>query len=573
MRRIMICGLVLLIGICCATGCGGAGHGEAGAAAAEAGGAGHGEAGAAAAEAGGAGHGEAGAAAAEVGGTERREAGDAGTGGGERGSTGMEAGGTDGGEAGVKGPEAGAAGRETKPGKEEIASPGTPLESGAKEPGALSVEGTQLVDEEGNPVQLKGISTHGLAWYPQYVSEACFRQIKEEWGMDVVRLAMYTAESGGYCTDGNQDALKALVREGVEYATDCGLYVIIDWHILSDGNPNAHLEEAEAFFREMSAEYADYDNIIYEICNEPNGGVSWAEIKSYAEQVIAAIREKDEDGIILVGTPNWSQQVDQAAADPITGYGNIMYTLHFYAATHKDSLRGAMVQAVADGLPVFVSEYGICDASGNGGIDAAQAAEWVRVMDDCGISYVAWNLSDKAETSAILRNGCGKDSGFAWEDLSDSGRWLLDMLGSEGNAGKQDNGAGAGGMQDGGIDADSMGNESALPSRAETTGTVPGEESQTSDNLTVESKVVNSWEQNNETYYQYEVTITNSADAAREGWKITLTFEGDITLQDSWNGNCQAEGNTLFITNMDYNSKLDAGCSVGGIGFILKIVP
>ena len=558
MRRIMICGLVLLIGICCATGCGGAGHGEAGAAAAEAGGAGHGEAG---------------AAAAEVGGTERREAGDAGTGGGERGSTGMEAGGTDGGEAGVKGPEAGAAGRETKPGKEEIASPGTPLESGAKEPGALSVEGTQLVDEEGNPVQLKGISTHGLAWYPQYVSEACFRQIKEEWGMDVVRLAMYTAESGGYCTDGNQDALKALVREGVEYATDCGLYVIIDWHILSDGNPNAHLEEAEAFFREMSAEYADYDNIIYEICNEPNGGVSWAEIKSYAEQVIAAIREKDEDGIILVGTPNWSQQVDQAAADPITGYGNIMYTLHFYAATHKDSLRGAMVQAVADGLPVFVSEYGICDASGNGGIDAAQAAEWVRVMDDCGISYVAWNLSDKAETSAILRNGCGKDSGFAWEDLSDSGRWLLDMLGSEGNAGKQDNGAGAGGMQDGGIDADSMGNESALPSRAETTGTVPGEESQTSDNLTVESKVVNSWEQNNETYYQYEVTITNSADAAREGWKITLTFEGDITLQDSWNGNCQAEGNTLFITNMDYNSKLDAGCSVGGIGFILKIVP
>ena len=548
MRRIMICGLVLLIGICCATGCGGAGHGEAGAAAAEAGGAGHGEAGAASAEAGGEGHGGAGAAAAEAGGAGH-------------------------GEAGVKGPEAGAAGRETKPGKEEIASPGTPLESGAKEPGALSVEGTQLVDEEGNPVQLKGISTHGLAWYPQYVSEACFRQIKEEWGMDVVRLAMYTAESGGYCTDGNQDALKALVREGVEYATDCGLYVIIDWHILSDGNPNAHLEEAEAFFREMSAEYADYDNVIYEICNEPNGGVSWAEIKSYAEQVIAAIREKDEDGIILVGTPNWSQQVDQAAADPITGYGNIMYTLHFYAATHKDSLRGAMVQAVADGLPVFVSEYGICDASGNGGIDAAQAAEWVRVMDDCGISYVAWNLSDKAETSAILRNGCGKDSGFVWEDLSDSGRWLLDMLGSEGNAGKQDNGAGAGGMQDGGIDADSMGNESALPSRAETTGTVPGEESQTSDNLTVESKVVNSWEQNNETYYQYEVTITNSADAAREGWKITLTFEGDITLQDSWNGNCQAEGNTLFITNMDYNSKLDAGCSVGGIGFILKIVP
>ena len=614
MRRIMICGLVLLIGICCATGCGGAGHGEAGAAAAEAGGAGHGEAGAAsaeaggeghggagaaAAEAGGAGHGEAGAAAAEVGGTERREAGDAGTGGGERGSTGMEAGGTDGGEAGVKGPEAGAAGRETKPGKEEIASPGTPLESGAKEPGALSVEGTQLVDEEGNPVQLKGISTHGLAWYPQYVSEACFRQIKEEWGMDVVRLAMYTAESGGYCTDGNQDALKALVREGVEYATDCGLYVIIDWHILSDGNPNAHLEEAEAFFREMSAEYADYDNVIYEICNEPNGGVSWAEIKSYAEQVIAAIREKDEDGIILVGTPNWSQQVDQAAADPITGYGNIMYTLHFYAATHKDSLRGAMVQAVADGLPVFVSEYGICDASGNGGIDAAQAAEWVRVMDDCGISYVAWNLSDKAETSAILRNGCGKDSGFAWEDLSDSGRWLLDMLGSEGNAGKQGNGAGAGGegadsspgSRDsngtaGGTEEGSVGGSTKGGTGADGsppagdkgpaqmpggTGGQPAPEIKSPDGLTVTARIVNSWEQEDGTYYQYEAAIANASDTASDGWEITLTFQDEIALQNGWNGNCQVQGTVLTISHMDYNGHIEAGGSVEGIGFILKI--
>nr|WP_300866036.1 cellulase family glycosylhydrolase [uncultured Acetatifactor sp.] len=609
MRRIIICGLVLLIGICCATGCGGAGAGTEKALPPQAG---REEAGGAGTEAGGAGTeaGEAGGVGTEAGGagTEAGEAGsvgtEAGSGGAESGGAGTEAGsagGTDtkAGAAEFTGTEAGAPYRETNPGKEGTAASGTPSNPGAGKPVALSVAGTQLVDEEGNPVQLRGISTHGLAWYPQYVSEACFRQIKEEWGMDVVRLAMYTAESGGYCTDGNQDALKALVREGVEYATDCGLYVIIDWHILSNGNPNAHLEEAKAFFREMSAEYADYDNVIYEICNEPNGGVSWAEIKSYAEQVIAAIREKDEDGIILVGTPNWSQQVDQAAADPITGYGNIMYTLHFYAATHKDSLRGAMVQAVADGLPVFVSEYGICDASGNGGIDAAQAAEWVRVMDDCGISYVAWNLSDKAETSAILRNGCGKDSGFAWEDLSDSGRWLLDMLGSEGNAGKQGNGAGAGGegadsspgSRDsngtaGGTEEGSVGGSTKGGTGADGsppagdkgpaqmpggTGGQPAPEIQSPDGLTVTDRIVNSWEQEDGTYYQYEAAIANASDTASDVWEITLTFQDEIALQNGWNGNCQVQGTVLTISHMDYNGHIEAGGSVEGIGFILKI--
>lgn len=309
-------------------------------------------------------------------------------------------------------------------------------EEGQKTFTPLHVEGTRLTDEFGTPVQLKGISTHGLAWYPEYVNEACFRQLKEEWGIDVVRLAMYTAESGGYCTDGNREELKALVRNGVEYATDCGLYVIIDWHILSDGNPNTHLDEAKKFFGEMSEEYAEYDNVLYEICNEPNGGTSWSEVKGYAEEIIPVIRANDGEGIILVGTPNWCQYVDQAAADPITGYDNIMYTLHFYAATHTDSLRKTMSEAVEDGLPVFVSEYGICDASGNGAIDTNQADRWVEAMDEYGISYVAWNLSNKSESSALLKSGCGKRNGFSDEDLSDSGRWLLSMLEQAGAAGE-----------------------------------------------------------------------------------------------------------------------------------------
>ena len=137
--------------------------------------------------------------------------------------------------------------------------------------GALRVEGAQLVAEDGTPVQLRGVSTHGLAWFPQFVNEDCFRQLRDEWGASVVRLAMYTAESGGWCTDGDRDQLRVLIDTGVQAATAADLYVIVDWHILSDNDPNTYRDDAVAFFDEMSARYAGQNNVLYEICNEPNG--------------------------------------------------------------------------------------------------------------------------------------------------------------------------------------------------------------------------------------------------------------------------------------------------------------
>ena len=439
-------------------------------------------------------------------------------------------------------------------------------------PGPLSLAGTQLTDSGGNPVQLRGISTHGLAWYPDYVNEACIRQFREDWGMNVIRLAMYTAESGGYCTGGDKEGLKSLVKNGVEYATACGMYVIIDWHILSDGNPNTYIKEAKAFFQEMSQEYADYTNVIYEICNEPNGGTSWSQVKSYAEEVISVIRENDEDGIILVGTPNWCQYVDQAAADPIMGYENIMYTLHFYAATHTDSLRKAMVNAVEAGLPIFVSEYGICDASGNGAIDENQADKWVETMNEHGISYVAWNLSNKSETSAILKSSCGKVSGFAGEDLSDSGRWLYGMLEEVGVAGTLAGGENAGngnGTGGSGTGSGTGGSGTGNGTGTGTSGTSTSDGIETGD-LMVTAKVVTSWESGGATYFQYDLTLSNETDTRQDGWTIRLTFSSNITLQNGWNGNYEVDGNVLTISSMDYNAQIEKGGSTGDVGFVIQ---
>lgn len=295
--------------------------------------------------------------------------------------------------------------------------------------GRLHVKGTKLVDKKGHEVQLRGVSTHGLSWYPQYVNDKCFAQLHDQWGANVVRLAMYTEEYNGYCSGDakNRSDLKKRIKKGVRLAKKHKMYVIVDWHILSDGNPNSHKKEAKAFFREMSREFKGYNNVIYEICNEPNNGTSWKEIKSYARSVISTIRKNDKKAVIVVGTPTWSQDVDQAAADPIKG-DNIMYALHFYAATHKTDLRNKMTAAINKGLPVFVTEYGICDASGNGAIDKEEANRWVQTMDEYGVSYIAWNLSNKQESSSIIKSSCSKVSGFKKSDLSDEGKWLYSML-------------------------------------------------------------------------------------------------------------------------------------------------
>lgn len=439
--------------------------------------------------------------------------------------------------------------------------------------GALSVNGTQLVDQNGNPVQLRGISTHGLSWFPNFVDQNAFRQFREEWNVNVMRLAMYTHENGGYCTDGNKENLKNIIYRGVQYATNNDMYVIIDWHVLQEQNPNVYKEEAKKFFSEMSEKYKDYDNVIYEICNEPNGGVGWSEVKSYAEEIIPIIRANDEKAIILVGTPNWSQRVDEAANDPITGYDNIMYTLHFYAATHKDDLRNTMVNAINAGLPVFVSEYGICDASGNGGLDKDSAQKWVDTMNSYGVSYICWALANKNESAALIKSSCSKTSGFDDNDLSESGKWLYQTLtgnavigNSIGSGAGSSSGSGAGG---------GAGSSSGGSTGSSTGSTESFNSSGLEGTLTLQSQ----WEADGKVNYQYNMTLTNNSSSSVSSWAIDIHFSGDIGFSSGWGGTYTVNGNTLHVISEGYNGSIPAGGTLGDLGFIitgpsgLKVVP
>ncbi|WP_372451699.1 glycoside hydrolase family 5 protein, partial [Glycomyces salinus] len=203
------------------------------------------------------------------------------------------------------------------------------------EHGRLHVCGTRLCDSAGEPVQLRGMSTHGLQWFSQCVGDASLDALAYDWGADVVRLSMYIQEDG-YETD--PEGFTARMHDLIDDATARGLYVIVDWHMLTPGDPHYNLDRAKTFFAEIAAEHGDQNNLFYEVANEPNG-VSWAEIKSYHEQIIPVIRQHDSDGVVLLGTADWSSlgvsggTDEQEVIDDPVDASNIMYTFHFYAAS------------------------------------------------------------------------------------------------------------------------------------------------------------------------------------------------------------------------------------------------
>ena len=203
------------------------------------------------------------------------------------------------------------------------------------------------------------------------------------------------------------------------------MYVIIDWHILSDGDPLTHLKEAQAFFQEVSARYADSPAVLDEICNEPNGGVTWKNnIKPYAQALVKTIRSNAPDSIILIGSGTWSQDLQDPAADPVVGT-NLMYTCHFYAGTHRAWLRQRIADAQKRGLAVFVSEWGASRADGSGGVFTQESETWLNFLHQNGISWASWSLCDKNETSAALKPGTPTNRPWTDNDLTPSGKFVF----------------------------------------------------------------------------------------------------------------------------------------------------
>jgi hypothetical protein len=293
--------------------------------------------------------------------------------------------------------------------------------------GRLKISNRQLCNESEKPIQLRGMSTHGLQWYGECYSFASTQALATQWGCDILRAAMYVDEDG-YLTD--KVGMKAKLDNLVDWTEQTGMYCIVDWHMLTPGDPNLHTADAIDFFRQEAQRNAGKKHVIYEICNEPNGVTTWADIKRYAEQIIPVIREYDAEAIILVGTPTWSSKPMDILSDPLTGANayNIMYTLHFYAAS---DFTQAYLNTALQTVPIFVSEWGVSKFTGDNGNNYLNAQQWLNVLaggNTAGIkvSWCNWSFCDKAETSAALKPfSCSTNN---WNNTSASGAWVKQHL-------------------------------------------------------------------------------------------------------------------------------------------------
>ena len=289
-----------------------------------------------------------------------------------------------------------------------------------KKYGKLQVKGTQLCDKRGKPVVLRGVSLGWHNLWPRFYNAQAVETLKKDWHASVVRAAMGVMIEDNYL-DNPEYALQCMTAV-IEAAIKQNVYVIIDWH-----THEMRTKEAKEFFGRMARKYGKHPHVIYEIYNEPVED-TWSDLKDYAVEVISEIRRYDPDNIVLVGCPHWDQDIHLVADSPLPVFSNVMYTVHFYAATHGDHLRRRTEEAVRKGLPVFVSECGACEASGDGPLDADSQEQWIQLCERLGVSWVCWSLSDKNETCSMLLPRATATGPWADDVIKPYGKMVKEML-------------------------------------------------------------------------------------------------------------------------------------------------
>ena len=313
-----------------------------------------------------------------------------------------------------------------------------PARSGATAPagspvavnGQLSVCGVHLCNQSGTAIQLRGMSSHGLQFFPNCVNPHSLAALRNDWTADFIRLSMYVQE-GGLASD--PTGFTGKVNGLVDDATALGLYVVVDFHILTPGDPNFNLGLAKTFFANVTAKHAGNNNVLYEIANEPNG-VSWEAIKSYADQVIPVVRKNSPNSVVLVGTRGFSSlgltdgsDEREILADPVA-FKNVMYTFHFYAASHGADRRAVVARAATE-LPLFVTEFGSQTFTGDGTNDFTSTTAWLDLLKADKISYGMWSFSDGHESNSVFRPGACAGTTFAGTSvLTPTGRYLRSRI-------------------------------------------------------------------------------------------------------------------------------------------------
>ncbi|MBQ3306875.1 MAG: cellulase family glycosylhydrolase [Bacilli bacterium] len=265
----------------------------------------------------------------------------------------------------------------------------------------LQIKKGSLVNHLGEKISLRGVSSHNLYYFGDNYSYDNLKKLVKTWKINVFRVALYTDPNAeGYI---KHPELLEKLEKIVDDCIDLDLYVVVDWHILEDNNPNIYKEEAIEFFDTVSKKYKDVPNVLYEICNEPNGNVSWdQDIKPYAEEVIQTIRKNSKDALVLVGTPKWSKDMKSVLENPITDDDKVMYVVHYYPGDEYARINYEMVSAIAEDIPMIVTETALTNATGDGALFESEFKDWISFLESNHISWIVWQFSDKNEACSLL---------------------------------------------------------------------------------------------------------------------------------------------------------------------------
>jgi endoglucanase len=287
--------------------------------------------------------------------------------------------------------------------------------------GRLSVKGNRIVDEHGKPVTLRGMSLYCWAeGGTQFYNARAINRLAQDWKCTVIRIPVLPQE---YKKNPTNEISK--VRTVMESCLANGIYAIVDWHSMAGAQKDIPL--ARAFFSTVAAAYGKTPNILYEPWNEPEHE-TWPVVKAYHEAIIPAIRAMDPDNIIICGNPVYDKRCADASANPIACTSNIVYSIHFYAATHKQLLRDDGSQALANGVALFASEYGTTLASGNGPCDTAETLLWWSWLEANNVGSANWSASCMAETSAAFKPGTPPSGPWTDAMLKPSGLMVRDYI-------------------------------------------------------------------------------------------------------------------------------------------------
>nr|ACO55952.1 beta-1,4-endoglucanase [Heterodera avenae]AFQ55438.1 beta-1,4-endoglucanase 1a [Heterodera avenae] len=392
--------------------------------------------------------------------------------------------------------------------------------------GQLSVSGTKLVGSNGQQVQLIGNSLFWHQWYGNYWNAETVKALKCQWNANVVRGAM-GADSGGYVQD--PGTAYKLMSAVIEAAISNGIYVIVDWHA-----HDPFQDKAIEFFTKIAKTYGSYPHILYETYNEPVG-VSWNDVLvSYHTKVVGAIRAIDQKNVIILGTPMYSQDVDIASQNPIKGYKNLMYTFHFYASSHFVDGLGAKVRtAINNGLPIFVTEYGTCEASGAGSLNSGSMNSWWKMLDELKISYVNWSICDKGEACSALKPGSSSANVASPSSWTESGNMVASHHKTK-PTGVSCNGAPA--PSAGGAPSPAQPSPPSAQPAPPPAQPVPGPSGSASASINVLS--VSSWNGGG----QLNIEVKNTGSAPLCGVQFRLNLPQGTTIGNAWNADPAGQG-------------------------------